>query len=78
MTSANFDFEKTYIGMQDVIPGTERPAKPKRRIYNTDGYQLVLPGAERISTSEYLARLAGKPLMARRGQIGLRGMELIG
>jgi hypothetical protein len=38
MTSADFNFEKTYIGTQDVIPGTERPAKPKRRIYNTDGY----------------------------------------
>ena len=38
MTSVDFNFEKTYIGMQDVIPGTERPAKPKRRIYNTDGY----------------------------------------
>jgi hypothetical protein len=38
MTSADFNFEKTYIGTQDVIPGTERPAKPKRHIYNTDGY----------------------------------------
>ena len=32
-------------------------------------HQLVIPGAERISANEYLARLADKPLVARRGQI---------
>ena len=78
MTPADFNLEKTNIGMQYVIPGTERPVKPKRRIYKLDGAQLVIPGAEQISTAEHLSRLAEKPLMARRGQVGLRGTELFG
>jgi len=78
MTTADFNVEKTNIGLQYVIPGTERPVKPKRQIFKADGDQLVIPGAERISTKEYLSRLAEKPLMARRGQIGLRGTELFG
>ncbi len=70
--------ERTHIGMQYVIPGTERPVRPKRRVYSADGDQLVIPGAERISTGEYLARLAEKPLIARHGQRGLRGTALFG
>jgi len=73
-----FNIEQTAIGIQYVIPGTERPVKPKRRTYKADGDQLVIPGAERISTSEHLSRLAKKPLVARRGQIGLRGTGLFG
>ena len=42
--------------MQHVIPGTERIVKPKWRIYEADGDQFVIPGAERISTKSYLAR----------------------
>ncbi len=76
MTPADFNLEKTNIGLQYVIPGTERPVKPKRRVYKTDGNQFVIPGAERISTSEHLSRLADKPLVARRGQVGLRGTGL--
>ena len=71
-------FERTPIGMQYVIPGTERPVRPKRRVYRADGDQLVIPGAERISTGEYLARLAEKPIRPRRGQRGLRGTALFG
>jgi hypothetical protein len=71
-----FNIEKTKIGLQYVIPGTERPVKPKRRTYKTDGDQLVIPGAERISTAEHLSRLADKPLMARRGQVELQGVGL--
>ncbi len=78
MTPADFNLEKTNIGMQYVIPGTERPVKRKRRVYNADGNQLVIPGAERISTQEHLSRLADKPLVARRGQVGLRGTGLFG
>ena len=78
MTPADFNLEKTKIGLQYVIPGTERPAKAKRRVYGADGDQLVIPGAERISTTEYLSRLAEKPLVARRGQIGLQGTGLFG
>ncbi len=78
MTPADFNVEKTKIGMQYVIPGTERPVKHKRRVYMRDGLQYVIPGAERISTKEYLARLTEKPIMPRRGQIGLQGTELFG
>ena len=68
--------ERTPIGIQYVIPGTERIAKPKRRAFKADGDQLVIPGAERISTRAYLARLAEKPIRPRRGQRGLRGTAL--
>jgi hypothetical protein len=64
MTPADFNIEKTNIVIQYVIPGTERPIKPKRCTYKFDGNQFVLPGAERISTSEYLSRLAERRLLA--------------
>lgn len=70
--------EKTPIGMQYVIPGAERIAKPRRRAFKADGDQLVIPGAERISTREYLKRLAEKPISPRRAQVGLRGTALFG
>jgi hypothetical protein len=78
MTPADFNIEKTNIGIQYVIPGTERPIKPKQRTYKTDGNQFVILGAERISTTKYLSQLAERPLLARRGQIGLRGLGLFG
>ena len=78
MTPADFNVEKTKVGMQYVIPGTEQPANPKRRVFKADGDQFVIPGAERISTTEHLSRLADKPLVARRGQVGLRGTGLFG
>ena len=78
MTPADFTIEKTPIGMQYVIPGTERIVKPKRRAFKADGDQLVLPGAEKISTAEYVARLLDRPLTPRRGQVGLRGTGLFG
>ncbi len=37
MTPENFNKEKTYIGIQYVIPGTERPVKPQRYVYKADG-----------------------------------------
>ena len=40
MTPQQYQVEKTAIGMQYVIPGTERIVKPKRRVYRTDGDQL--------------------------------------
>lgn len=78
MTPADYNVEKTAIGFQYVVPGTERIAKPKRRVYQSDDNQLVIPGAERISTAEHLSRLAEKPLVARRGQVGLNGLGLFG
>ena len=80
MTPADFTYENTNAGQQYVIPGTERAVKPKRRTFNTErtpgGEQFIIPGTEPISTKEYLARLAEKPLRPRRGQIGLRGAGL--
>ena len=78
MTPADFNVEKTTIGLQYVIPGTEQAAKPKRRVYKRDGLQLVIPGAERISTKEYIARMSEKPITPRKGQIGLQGTALFG
>ncbi len=80
MTRSEFQVEKTAIGLQFVIPGTNRIVKPKPREFKADrtpaGDQLVIRGAEKISTVEYVARLAEKPLTPRRGQIGLRWMGL--
>jgi hypothetical protein len=78
MTPTDFNTEKTVIGMQYIIPGAEQPVKPKQRTYKADGDQLVIPGAERISMREHLSRLAEKPLVSRRGQVGLRGTALFG
>ena len=82
MTRSEFQVEKTAFGLQYVIPGTKRIVKSKPRAFKADwtpaGDQLVIPGAEKISTIEYVARLAEKPMTPRRGQIGLRGMGLFG
>ena len=36
MTPVNFNIEKTAVGMQYVIPGTERPVKPQRHVCKAD------------------------------------------
>lgn len=82
MTRSEFQVEKTAVGLQYVIPGTERIVKLKRQTFKTDktpaGDQLVIPGAERISTAEYVARLIDRPLKPRRSQVGLSGAGLFG
>ena len=78
VTRSKYQIEKTAFGSQYVIPGTERIVKPKQRVYRTEGDQLVIPGAERNSTAEYVARLAGKPITPRRAPIGMHGMGLFG
>ena len=78
MTPSKYQLEETPNGLQYVIPGTERIVKPKPRVFKADGDQLVIPGAEKISTAEQMSRLAEKPLVARRGQVGLRGTGLFG
>ncbi len=77
MTPTEFNTKSTPGGVQYVIPGTERTIK-SRHTYKLEGDQLVLPGAERISTKEYLTRLVEKPITPRRGQIGLSGTGLFG
>jgi hypothetical protein len=42
--------------------GAERIVKPKRRVFNADGEQLVIPGAERISTRASGARMGARQL----------------
>jgi hypothetical protein len=42
------------------------------------GGQLVILGAERISTGEHLTRLMTKPMAPRRRQTGLPGTALFG
>jgi len=37
MTPANINIEKTAIGVQYAIPGTERQIKPQRHVYKADG-----------------------------------------
>ena len=80
MTPADFTYENTNAGQQYVIPGTELTVKPKRRIFKTEttsaGDQFLIPETEPISTKDYLARLAERPMTPRRGQIGLRGAGL--
>ncbi len=77
MTSSEFNTEATPGGVQYVIPGTERTIK-SRHTYELEGDQLVIPGAEQISTKEHLTRLAEKPIRPRLGQVGLNGTGLFG
>jgi hypothetical protein len=73
-----YTVDKTPLGMEYVIPGTEQVVKPRRRAFKADGDQHVIPGAEQILDKEIPARLAEKPMSPRRGQIGLCGTALFG
>ena len=73
-----YQVEKTSVGMQFVIPGTERvmPAAIPSQPYETDGVQFVIPGAEQISTGEFLTRKMSSPMVPRTRQRGLVGTAL--
>jgi hypothetical protein len=73
-----YTVERTPLGMQYVITGAERVVRLRRRTFKADGDQLVIPSVERISTRKYLARLAKKSMVPRRGQVGLHGTALFG
>ena len=75
-----YQVEKTSVGLQFVIPGTERvmPAAVPMRQYATEGVQFVIPGAEQISTGELLTRKMSSPMMPRTHQRGLAGTALFG
>ena len=75
-----YQVEKTSVGMQFVIPGTERvmPAAIPSRLYETDGVQFVIPGAEQTSTGELLMRKMAEPIRPRTRQRGLAGTALFG
>jgi hypothetical protein len=81
MTRSSFTAERTAAGLQYVIPGTERPAPPKRParpVYGSEGDQLVIPGAEPIGTRALLERRAARPLRPARAQKSLAGTALFG
>ena len=73
-----YQVEKTSVGMQFVIPGTERvmPAAIPSQPYETDGVQFVIRGAEQIGSGELLMRKMAEPLKPRRGQKSLIGTAL--
>ena len=75
-----YHVEKTSVGMQFVIPGTERvmPSAAPSRPYATDGVQFVIPGAEQISSGELLMRKMAEPIRPRTHQRGLAGTVLFG
>jgi hypothetical protein len=78
MVEHRFNVERTRAGQQFVIPGTEKPTPIPRTKYPSDGSQLVIPGAERISQKSLLNRLMRKPFRPRLGQRGLSGTSLFG
>ena len=75
-----YQVEKTSVGLQFVIPGTERvtPAAAPLLRYATDGGQFVIPGAEQIGTGELLMRKMAKPIRPRTHQRVLAGTALFG
>jgi hypothetical protein len=78
MVKQHFNVEHTGAGQQFVIPGTEKPTPVPRTKYATDGSQLVIPGAERISGKALLNRLMRKPFRPRVGQRDISGTSLFG
>jgi hypothetical protein len=80
MVSADYPVEKTSLGDQYLIPGTERRTRPRsnRPECPLEGDQYALPGTEPISTRELLARLAEKPIQPRRAQQSINTTALFG
>ena len=75
-----YQVEKTSVGMQFVIPGTEQvmTAAAPSLLYETEGGQFVIPGAEQISSGELLMRKMAEPIRPRTHQRGLAGTALFG
>jgi len=78
MGEQRFNVERTRAGQQFVIPGTENPIPAPRIKYPSDGGQLVIPGAERVSGKVLLMRFLQRPLRPRVGQRSLDGTSLFG
>lgn len=80
MTCADFPFEKTAVGDQYLIPGTERRTRPKSTHpeFSREGDQYILPGTEPISTGEWLSRLAKQPIRPRCAQRTIATTALFG
>ena len=80
MAHADYPVEKTRLGDQFLIPGTELRTRPNglRPDCSLEGDQYILPGTEPISTGELLARIAEQPLQPRRPQLNLNTTALFG
>ena len=78
MRRSRFNVERTPARLQFVIPGTEKPVPAPRTRYLSDGRQLVIPGAERISAKVLLNRILQEPMRSRVGQRSLAGTALFG
>jgi hypothetical protein len=80
MTCADFPVEKTSVGDQYLIPGTERRTRPNssRPEFSRESDQYILPGTEPISTRELLSRLADRPIRPRRSQLTVATTALFG
>jgi len=78
MCCADYPVEKTRLGDQYLIPGTEQRTRPKSLHPECplEGDQYALPGTEPISTREHLTRLAEKPLQPRRTQFSVNTAAL--
>lgn len=78
MAADKFPVEKTRLGDQYLIPGTEQRTRPKsvRPECPLEGDQYALPGTEPISTREHLSRLAEKPIQPRRAQLSVNTTAL--
>ena len=80
MSCADFPVEKTAVGDQYLIPGTERRTRPNstRQEFPREGDQYILPGTEPISTGRLLSRLANQPIRPRRAQLTVATTALFG
>jgi hypothetical protein len=70
--------ERTFAGLQSVIPGCERRTLPKSTSRADENGQGLLHFYEPSSLREQLARRADAPLLARRGQKALPKSGLFG
>jgi len=74
---SKFALEKTPLGLQYVIPGTEMPkASLPKELPRAEGAQYVLSGAESISLREFLKRQQSKPMKPRVPQKPVSGTVL--
>lgn len=80
MSCADFPVEKTSVGDQYLIPGTERRTRPNtaRPEFPREGDQYVIPGTEPIATGVLLSRLADQPIRPRRPQLSVATTALFG
>jgi len=75
---SKYQTEQTSIGVQFLIPGTERIRPRMPPTYTSDDAQLVIPGGERITTGELITRKMSQPIKPRVSQKSICGTALFG